>query len=696
MLCCLVTTAVRGQDSVTYEGKGGPGKGKQVVFLAGDEEYRSEEGLPMLAKILSRRHGFQCTVLFSLAPDGTIDPNNKAGLSDPRALDSADAIVMLLRYRSYPDDTMKHFVDAYRRGVPIIGLRTSTHAFRAAGKSEYRSFANFGKNVLGEQWVNHWGRHKQEATRGVIEPAAKDDPILRGVTDIFGDTDVYEAYPPPDVKILVRGQVLQGMKPADPPADYRKKRQSDRQEQGINDPMMPVAWTRLHKNEAGKTNRVFCTTMGSSTDLQSEGLRRLIVNAVYWGLDLEVPKKADVTYVDEFKPSMYGNNGFRRGVKPADLAIQKTEPEAKSADAKPPLEWVEATGHRVVRLTPDSGGSSFYFHQNAYTASGDKLLISTRDGLATIDLRTRKIDLVVEGRAGNVVVGKKTRQVFYTRGGTIQATHLDTHATRKIATLPADWRGGSGLAVNADETLLAGSAVDSKGKAVPKPGGAGGGRLEGRWAQGLPMVLYTVGIESGEVKKIHEGTDWFNHVQFSPTDPGLVMFCHEGPWHKLDRIWTIRTDGTKLTKMHTRAMDMEIAGHEFFSADGKTIWFDLQTPKSKVFWLAGVVLETGRTIRYKLAREHWSVHFNQSHDGKLFAGDGGGPSSVAAPGNGQWIYLFTPEKDELKVEKLVDLSRHDYRLEPNVTFTPDNKWIVFRANLHGRSHVYAVEVAKSK
>src|SRR5436189_1289282 len=192
------------------------------------------------------------------------------------------------------------------------------------------------------------------------------------------------------------------------------------------------------------------------------------------------------------------------------------------------------------------------------------------------------------------------------------------------------------------------------------------------------------------------------------------MFCHEGPWHKVDRIWTIRTDGSGLRELHTRTMDMEIAGHEFFNPDGKIIWYDLQTPKGKEFWLAGVVLATGEAIRYKVQRSEWSVHFNVSPDGKLFAGDGGGPNSVAAGHNGQWIYLFRPQErpggnsPELpdsakmirtgyfKAEKLVNLSKHDYRLEPNVTFTPDQKWIVFRSNLRGERHVYAVEVAKGK
>jgi oligogalacturonide lyase len=378
---------------------------------------------------------------------------------------------------------------------------------------------------------------------------------------------------------------------------------------------------------------------------------------------------------------------------------QKAQPAPRAATAQAargaPAEWVEPSGHRVIRLTPASGGSSFYFHQNGYTASGDKLVIATRQGLAAIDFKTRKLAPVTEGRAGNVIVGKKTRQVFYTKGRAVYATHLDTRATRKIADLPAQWGRGSGLAVNADETVLAGSATAGKGKGTPFKGPGGKGSLEARWAAKVPMLLYTVQVKTGAVKAIHQATDWLNHVQFSPTDPTLLMFCHEGPWHKVDRIWTIRTDGTALRKVHTRTMDMEIAGHEFFGADGKAIWYDLQTPRGKVFWLAGLVLDTGEKVRYQVKREHWSVHFNVSPDGKLFAGDGGGPRSVAAPGNGQAIYLFTPEKGTLRAEKLVDLSKHDYKLEPNVTFTPDGQWIVFRSNMHGQGHVYAVEVRKT-
>ncbi len=396
------------------------------------------------------------------------------------------------------------------------------------------------------------------------------------------------------------------------------------------------------------------------------------------------------------------------------------------ADDEPPKEWVEASGHRVIRLSREPGSASLYFHQNPYTAEGDKLLIATPGGLSTVNLKSYAIEQVVEGWASQVVVGKKSRQVYYTKPDGIYATHLDTRATHLIAKPTPEFRRGSGLAVNADETLLAGSYTEASGtgqgadftrpgprpeeptkgepgKSSPVSGVRADGpgpnqerSLEARWAARRPMRLYTINITDGAIKTFHPSTDWLNHVQFSPTDSTLILFCHEGPWHKVDRIWTIRTDGSDLRKIHTRTMDMEIAGHEFFSPDGLIVYYDLQTPKSKVFWLAGHVLANNRTIKYRVDRSHWSVHYNVSPDGKTFAGDGGGPHSVAAPGNGQFLYLFTPDSGVLKAEVLVDLTKHDYRLEPNLTFTPDGKWIVFRSNMHGVSHVYAVELARSR
>ena len=387
-----------------------------------------------------------------------------------------------------------------------------------------------------------------------------------------------------------------------------------------------------------------------------------------------------------------------------------------------PREWVDPdTGHRVVRLSDEPGSASLYFHQNAYTPDGSKLIITTPTGLSTIDLKTRKIEKVVEGRVNVIITGRKTGQVYYNKQGVVYATDLNTKVTREVAKLPARTSIAS---VNADETLLAGIIDEGPAPPAPVPGAipqgprgdsypGKGEMMERRLAERRPLQLITVSTKTGEVKTLLKGTDWFNHIQFSPTDPTLLMFCHEGPWHKVDRTWTIRTDGSALTQIHHRTMNMEIEGHEFFSGDGKMIWYDLQTPKSQVFWLAGYNVSSGERIWYHLERSEWSVHFNVSPDGTLFAGDGGGPNSVAAPGNGQWIYLFQPElvadKTDgvwpnpnqfikpgfFKAEKLVNLAKHNYQLEPNVTFSPDMKWIIFRSNMLGPTHVYAVEIKKA-
>lgn len=314
----LVFAASAG-DWVVYPGGPGPGQGKHIVLIGGDEEYRSEEALPQLGKILSTRLGFKCTVLFAVNPaTGEIDPNNKSSVPGIEAVDSADLCILLLRFREWPDEQMKHFVDYYLAGKPFVALRTSTHAFNYDTKKDsiYRKYSynsrewpgGFGKQVLGETWVAHHGAHKKEATRGIFEAGARENPIMRGVEEVFGDTDVYTAHPPADAQILLRGQVLVGMKPTDPPVEGKK-----------NDPMQAVAWTREYKNEAGKTNRIFTTTMGSSTDLQDEGLRRMIVNASFWALGMEnkIPAKAPVDLVGEYHPTMYGFNGFTKGIKPS-------------------------------------------------------------------------------------------------------------------------------------------------------------------------------------------------------------------------------------------------------------------------------------------------------------------------------------------------------------------------------------------
>jgi oligogalacturonide lyase len=392
-----------------------------------------------------------------------------------------------------------------------------------------------------------------------------------------------------------------------------------------------------------------------------------------------------------------------------------------------PSDWIDpATGHRIIRLSPDTGGASLYFHQHTYTPEGDKVIIDTRDGVATVNLTTLgvsppKIELVAPG-ARALATAWRTREVYIRRTNTLIAVNLDTKAERKVITFPPQFGGRGGIAINADESLVVGIGPDPEGKTIPRtpPSGGMGGGLEWNWAAGTPKEIYTIDTKTGEVKIIHRENDWSNHLQCSPTDPLQILWCHEGPWHFNDRTWTIRADGSPARLLHERTMNMEIEGHEFFAADGKSVWYDLQTPRSTVFWLAGIDLATGHRTWYHLERNEWSVHYNRSPDGKLFAGDGGGPNSVAAhspdgrfldpPGNGQWIYLFRPVmvagkaiangKDLIdigyfKSERLVDLSNHDYSYEPNLTFTPDGRWIIFRSNMHGLNHTYAVEIAKA-
>jgi hypothetical protein len=321
----VTTPTARAADSITYPAnlRSGGGGGRHLVFLTGDEEYRGEEGLPMLAKLLSVRHGFRCTVLFPLDPDGTINPDNAASLADSEALESADGVVMMLRFRRWPDAVMQRFADAVARGIPMVALRTSTHAFRFPENSPtaFRTFNTFGRDVLGEGWVSHWGPNRQGATLSVVEAANARHPILRGVGPILADSGVYETHPVADATILLRGQVLSGMNASDPPATYTKVRASDGLKQPVNEPMMPVAWIRERPRGGGTPQRIVCTTLGAASDLVDEDLRRLVINSVYWGFGLFIPGRADARVVDPYTPTPDRFGGYRRGVRPADHAI---------------------------------------------------------------------------------------------------------------------------------------------------------------------------------------------------------------------------------------------------------------------------------------------------------------------------------------------------------------------------------------
>lgn len=325
LLFALLPASSSGQDPwVTYPGGDGPGAGRKVVLIAGDEEYRSEEAMPMLGKLLSVRHGFECVVLFSIdAETGAIDPEEQTNIPGLEALAEADLMVIATRFRELPDEQMKHVVDFVESGRPVVGLRTATHAFsyQRNPDSQYAHWSfrseswpgGFGQQVLGDTWINHHGRHGRESTRGVVAPGAAGHPILRGIGDVWGPTDVYGLRNlGDDANVLLLGAVLAGMTPDDPPVEGPK-----------NDPMVPIAWTRSYTGAGGKAARVFTTTMGSSTDFESEGLRRLLVNAVYWGLGMEdsIPERSDARVVGEYEPTDFGFGSHAVGVMPSVHAL---------------------------------------------------------------------------------------------------------------------------------------------------------------------------------------------------------------------------------------------------------------------------------------------------------------------------------------------------------------------------------------
>jgi type 1 glutamine amidotransferase len=326
-LVCLatqVTSPVRADDPwVVLNGREGPGKGKHIVLISGDEEYRSEETLPQLAKILATHHGFKCTVLFAIDPkDGTVNPDVQNNIPGLEALKNADLMVIFTRFRELPDEQMKHIVEYVESGRPIIGLRTATHAFAFKPGETYARYSwdskewdgGIGRQILGETWISHHGDHGKQSTRGMIASENKEHPILRGIKDgdIWGPTDVYGVrLPLPEgCHPLVMGQVLMGMKPSDKPVTGPK-----------NNPMMPIAWTKTYLGKE-RTGRVFTTTMGASQDFESEGLRRLLVNACYWAVGLEdkIPAQSKVDIVGEFHPRPFRGGGFEKGQKPSHFA----------------------------------------------------------------------------------------------------------------------------------------------------------------------------------------------------------------------------------------------------------------------------------------------------------------------------------------------------------------------------------------
>ena len=392
----------------------------------------------------------------------------------------------------------------------------------------------------------------------------------------------------------------------------------------------------------------------------------------------------------------------------------------EGADLWPPAapernEWIDrSTGHKVIRLSRRAGNNEvFYFHQNPFTAAGDKMVFmgSTDKGrnAFTVDLKTFDIRQITTLNAGFEVVAPKSRTLYYMSGDSVYATHLDTLETREIARVPHHYTWGRGFSVNADETMLAacyclGEEKYYTSKMTRKQW------IREIWKDKLPNAIYTIDVQSGSINEFYHENEWLGHVQFSPTDPALIEFCREGPGRELDRMWLIRSDGTGLRKLHEKKYARELQTHEFWSPDGTQIWCDFQTPglPARVapflevlcyprFYLAATDVRTLEQKRYPYPMRYASRHFNISPDQTMFCGDGEG-GSFRLCRSGKWIFLYKIEGEKLRTQRLCSMAGHSWKTapEPNTHFTPDGKWVVFQSDLGGTTQVYAVEVKAEK
>ncbi|MFY0654853.1 MAG: ThuA domain-containing protein [Cyclobacteriaceae bacterium] len=304
-----------------------------VVLVSGDEEYRSEEALPQLAKILSTHHGFNCTVLFAQDPEvpGQVNANYLRNIPGMEKLASADLMVIFTRFRALPDDQMQHIDNYLKSGKPVIGLRTATHGFnfeKDESTSQWVHYSNgykgekeawqggFGRLVLGEKWVAHHGHHKHQSTKGLVAKNAKEHSITNGIEDgdVWGASDVYEVRLPlpGDSEPIILGQVINrkgeynegdiffGMSPEDDEIATENNK-----EKTVNDILMPVAWTKSYQIPGGKQGKAFTSTVGAANDLLIEGTRRLLINSVFWAVDLPVPEKANVDIIPPYEPTKF-------------------------------------------------------------------------------------------------------------------------------------------------------------------------------------------------------------------------------------------------------------------------------------------------------------------------------------------------------------------------------------------------------
>ena len=350
------------------------------------------------------------------------------------------------------------------------------------------------------------------------------------------------------------------------------------------------------------------------------------------------------------------------------------QPVMETGGQKMPDEWIDkSTGHRVIKLTRKEGSNfSFYFHNNPFIGNkmvfyntspqkpeeqAAKVEISNTSArnrqIYIVDLKTLQIEQLTNHTTAmnGEIVSPKTKEVFFQVKDSLFSVNVDTKKQKLVYVFPDDFKA-SITTVNADGSLLAGAKSSDEEKELFKKYPNKSSYFNIIYEAKLPRTLFTIDVKTKQLNKIHTDSAWLNHVQFSAADPNLLMFCHEGPWHKVNRIWTIDVRTKKVTQIHKRIMDMEIAGHEWSSADGNIIWYDLQQPRSVTFFVEGHNVNSGQKTKYELQRDEWSIHFNSTKDNKLFCGDGGDPGQVAKAKDGMWIYLFTPDGNKFKSEKI--------------------------------------------
>ena len=307
------------QKWVQYEGDSGPGQGKHILFIASDHEYRGEETCPAIARIMAQRFGFKCTVLFGQTREGLIKPGS-SNIPGIEAIDDADMLFLFLRFVKPDDSWMSKFESYLDRGGPVLGLRTTTHAFNGI-KGKYAKYnykgtkdfvGGFGRQILGETWnpslgAGHYGSNHKYATAMNVIPEQANHPIMSGVKDMHAMAGAYSAVPMPDSVILANNQVLSSMQVGAEPLRDKKPQ--------------PAAWIRTYQSTSGKEGRVFCSTQGASEDILNEGVRRMVVNATLWcmGMEKEIKADADVSFVGPYHPTTFSFKPSITDAKPSDI-----------------------------------------------------------------------------------------------------------------------------------------------------------------------------------------------------------------------------------------------------------------------------------------------------------------------------------------------------------------------------------------